>query len=200
MPGFVVGLTGGIGSGKTAVSDLFKALGVTIADADVVARDVVEPGTQAYEAIKQRYGESILMDSGSLDRAMLREIVFSDEDERKWLERQTHRPIVQKLIEIVDTATSPYSILVLSAGTGRSPMMHRMLVVDVPVELQISRVTMRDNNSVDQVRAILNSQPTREERLGWADDVITNDGSLENLDHEVENLHSTYLSRAADHG
>lgn len=200
MARFVVGLTGGIGSGKTTVSNLFAELGIVIADADIVSRTIVEPGKPAHKAISERFGQTILLDNGSLNRAKLREIVFSSSDERKWLESLTHAPIVRQLKEIVDAATSSYAILVLSAGTGRSPMVSRMLVIDVPEALQISRVTDRDGNSIEQIRAIIKSQPTRRERLGWADDVIANEGSLENLLPEVENLNSMYLCLAANHG
>ena len=200
MAEFVVGLTGGIGSGKTTVSNLFAGLGIEIADADVVARTIVEPGKPAHEAIRERFGESILLHDGSLNRAKLREIVFSNNSDRKWLENLTHGPIVQQLREIIASATSPYSVLVLSAGTGRSPMINKMLVIDVPEALQISRVTARDNNSIEQIKAIIKTQPSRQKRLGWADDIITNDGSLENLRPEVEHLNHKYLILAVDHG
>ena len=200
MTKFVVGLTGGIGSGKTSVSDGFAELGIVITDADVVSRVIVEPGKPAHQAIRERFGRTVLLDDGNIDRARLREIVFSNDEERKWLERQTHGPIVQQLQQIVETAASDYSILVLSAGAGRSPMINRMLLVDAPEEQQISRAVSRDNNSVEQIKAILRSQPTRQQRLDWADDVIVNDGPLENLQPKVENLHSSYLSLAANHG
>jgi dephospho-CoA kinase len=198
MPAYVVGLTGGIGSGKTTVSDLFANLGITIADADVVARTIVEPGRPAHSAIKDRFGESILLEDGFLNRAKLREIIFSNQEDRRWLERQTHGPIMQMLGEIIESAASPYSILVLSAGAGRSPLINQMLVVDTPEELQISRVTERDSNSRQQVESIMASQPTREERLAWADNVIVNEGSVDQLEQEVLNLHHYYLKLADD--
>jgi dephospho-CoA kinase len=198
MPAYVVGLTGGIGSGKTTVSDLFANLGITIADADVVARTIVEPGRPAHSAIKDRFGESILLEDGFLNRAKLREIIFSNQEDRRWLERQTHGPIMQMLGEIIESAASPYSILVLSAGAGRSPLRNQMLVVDTPEELQISRVTERDSNSRQQVESIMASQPTREERLAWADNVIVNEGSVDQLEQEVLNLHHYYLKLADD--
>ncbi len=193
MPPFVVGLTGGIGSGKTAVSDLFAALGATIADADVVARKVVEPGMPAYIAICERFGEDVILENGGIDRAKLRKIIFADNTHRLWLEQQTHGPIMQMLREIIASSESPCSILVLSAGSGRSPLIKRMLVVDVPRPTQITRVMHRDGISIEQVEAIMKSQPTREQRLGWADDVITNDGSLEELKAAVQNLHNQYV-------
>ena len=197
MPAYVVGLTGGIGSGKTTVSDLFANLGITIADADVVARTIVEPGRPAHSAIKDRFGGSILLEDGFLNRAKLRQIIFSKPEDRRWLERQTHGPIMQMLAEIIESAASPYSILVLSAGAGRSPLINKMLVVDTSEELQISRVTRRDSNSSQQVESIMASQPTREERLAWADNVIANEGSVDQLEQEVLNLHH-YYSKLAD--
>jgi len=197
MPAYVVGLTGGIGSGKTTVSDLFANLGITIADADVVARTVVEPGRPAHFAIKDRFGGSILLEDGFLNRAKLRQIIFSKPEDRRWLERQTHGPIMQMLGEIINSATSPYSILVLSAGAGRSPLINNMLVVDTPEALQISRVTERDNNNRQQVESIMASQPTREERLTWADNVIVNEGSKDLLEQKVLDLHQ-YYSKLAD--
>ena len=200
MTKFVVGLTGGIGSGKTSVSDIFAEFGIVIADADVVSRTIAEPGKPAYQAIRERFGETVLLDSGSINRARLREIVFDNDEERKWLERQTHGPIVQQLNQIVESAASAYSILVLSAGAGRSPMINRMLVIDAPEEQQINRAASRDGNSVEQIKAIMKSQPTRQQRLVWADDIIINDGPLENLPPKVENLHTSYLSLAANNG
>lgn len=197
MPAYVVGLTGGIGSGKTTVSDLFANLGITIADADVVARTIVEPGRPAHSAIKDRFGGSILLEDGFLNRAKLRQIIFSKPEDRRWLERQTHGPIMQMLAEIIESAASPYSILVLSAGPGRSPLINKMLVVDTSEELQISRVTRRDSNSRQQVESIMASQPTREERLSRADNVIVNEGSVDQLEQEVLDLHH-YYSKLAD--
>jgi len=196
MLNYVVGLTGGIGSGKTTVSDLFAELGIVIADSDVVSRDIVRPGQPAYSAIKERFGQSIILEDESLNRVKLREIVFSDTGERRWLESLTHGPIVQELREIVSAADSPYSILVLSAGAGRSPLINRMLVVDVPEEVQISRVVERDNNSVEQVKAIMKSQPTRQERFTWADDIIENNGTPRELSEIIQSLHEIYLVKS----
>ena len=196
MSQFVIGLSGGIGSGKTTVSDLFADLGIVIADSDVVARAIVAPGQPAHAAIQQHFGDSILLSDGHLDRSKLREIVFSNMEERRWLESQTHGRIMKALEEVITQATSAYSILVLSAGSGRSPLIDRMLVVDVPEDVQIIRVMERDSNSIKQVKAIMNSQPTRKERLNLADDTIMNDGSIEELKRIVELLHATYIDKA----
>ncbi len=191
----VVGLTGGIGSGKTAVSDRFGERGITIADADVAARVVVEPGTQALEKISQHFGSDVL-ENGELNRAALREIVFSNATERRWLESVTVPAILQELRRILDYALSPYAILMLSSGSGRSPWIDRRLVIDVSPEVQIERVATRDSNTPEQIRAIMKTQPSREERLKYADDVIVNDGDFSQLDREITQLHQQYLNLA----
>ena len=196
---FVVGLTGGIGSGKTAVSDRFAELGITIADADVASRTVVEPGTPALAAISTHFGSSILDSTGRLDRARLREIVFNDSIERKWLESVTIPAILSELRQILDSATSEYAILMLSSGRGESPWIHRNLVVDVPHEVQLARVMARDDNDATQVRAIMATQPSREDRLSYADDVINNNASLVELNDAVYSLHQQYLSLAREY-
>ncbi len=196
---FVVGLTGGIGSGKTAVSDRFANLGVTIADADVAARTVVEPGTPALKQIVEHFGQDILNEEGMLDRAALRRIVFKDPQQRKLLESITVPAILKELREILDTATSDYAILMLSSGSGQSPWIHRNLVVDVTAEVQLDRVMTRDDNSEEDVRAIMATQPSREQRLAYADDVVRNDSSLAALDKAVDSLHQQYLSLAKQH-
>ncbi|MDG1206882.1 MAG: dephospho-CoA kinase [Pseudomonadales bacterium] len=190
---FVVGLTGGIGSGKTAVSDRFKKLGITIADADMAARVVVELGTDGLNKITAHFGERVLQADGTLDRAALRQIVFNDSDERRFLESITVPAILKHLRHTLDTSTSRYAILMLSSGSGQSPWIDRQLVVDVSKEMQISRVMSRDDNQREQVLAIMKTQPTREQRLDYADDVITNNGSINELDAEVARLHNRYL-------
>lgn len=197
--GFVVGITGGIGSGKTAVTDRFATRGITIADADVAARTVVEPGTPALAQIAEHFGDAVLQQDGTLDRAALRRIVFEEAAERAWLESVTVPAIMAELRRILSEATSPYAMLMLSSGSGRSPLIHRSLVIDVPEDVQIARVTARDGNTPDQVRAIIAAQPAREERLGYADDVIVNDQSFAELDARVEELHRHYLELAWHH-
>lgn len=195
---YVVGLAGGIGSGKTTVSNRFEELGVTVADADIASRTIVEPGQPALAKIANRFGQDILQADGALDRAKLRTIVFSDTEERRWLEKLTHGPINAELRRIMETANSSYSILVLSAGSGRSPVMNRVLVIDVPPALQLTRVTERDSNSEAQVQAIMDAQPSREQRLSVADDVLVNDGGLEQLHDGVDKLHLEYLKLSTE--
>ena len=194
MAKFVVGLRGGIGTGKTSVSDLFAARSVTVADADISARRVVEPGRPAYKKIVEHFGQDILLPDGTLDRAKLREIVFQDPASRSFLEQQTQRPIVDDLLTWINDAESTYTILVLSTGLGKWPLMQRLLVVDATRDSQIRRVMARDNNSRQQVEAILNAQPSREDRLQDADDIIVNEGDLAGLELEVEKLHALYLA------
>jgi dephospho-CoA kinase len=194
MSKFVVGLRGGIGTGKSTVSELFADAGIVVADADISARTVVEPGKPAYEAIVERFGESVVQKDGTLDRPVLRELVFSDNDHRLFVEKQTHSSIVEDLLNITSSADSDYAILVLSTGIGRNPMMDRLLVVDAPLEDQISRVMQRDNNTQKQVAAILRAQPDRKARMTDADDVIINDGEQHQLTLEVQKLHQLYLA------
>ena len=194
MSKFIVGLRGGIGTGKSTVSELFAESGIVVADADVSARTVVEPGKPAYAAILKRFGESVLQKDGTLDRATLRGLVFSDDDHRLFVEKQTHASIIEDLLTITSSAASAYAILVLSTGIGKNPMMHRLLVVDAPLENQISRVMQRDDNTYEQVGAILRAQPDRESRMTDADDVIINDGEQHQLALEVQKLHQLYLA------
>ena len=198
MSHFVIGITGGIGSGKTAVTDRFQARGITIADADVASREVVQPGMPALEVIAEHFGPEVIQADGTMDRAAIRKIVFAEPDERKWLESVTVPAIMNNLREVLTRSTSPYSLLMLSSGTGQSPLVQRSLVVDAPPEVQIARVMARDANDEEQVRAIMAAQTSRETRLKYADDVIINDGSLERLDEVVQVLHEKYLKMAAD--
>lgn len=198
MSEFVVGLRGGIGTGKSTVSDLFAEKGIEVADADVSARRVVEPGKPAYRAIVEHFGSEVLQPDNTLDRPALRKIVFADEARRRFLESQTVGPIVQDLAEQISTATSEYAVLVLSTGLGKTPQMNRLLVVDAPVDVQIERVMVRDGNNRQQVEAIINAQPPREYRVRDADDIILNDGDVDRLSVEVEKLHALYLSLARD--
>jgi len=194
----VIGLTGGIGSGKTAVSDRFKAKGITVVDADVVAREVVEPGTPALAQIAAHFGDEVIQPDGALDRAALRKKVFQDETERKWLEKLLHPAIGESIFNQLASAKSPYAIFVspLLIETSQYQMAERVIVVDVPVATQIERTMTRDNNDEAQVKAIIAAQASREQRLAKAHDVIVNDQGLAHLDAEVERLHQQYLQLA----
>lgn len=196
MAGFIVGVTGGIGSGKTLVTDAFAARGVFIADADQAARHIVEPGQPALAQIVAHFGEGITDSSGRLDRPKLREIVFNDVNARRQLESFTHRPIMETLAHQLQSATSAYAMLVLSAGLGNSPLIHRMLVVDADESVRVHRVMTRDGSSESLVRQIMASQPSSEERRKIADDVIENNGDTTTVLNEVDRLHHVYLERA----
>ena len=198
MSQLIIGLTGGIGSGKTAVSDRFASLGIVIVDADLASRAVVEPGSPALQSIEEHFGSEVIARDGSLDRAALGRLVFEDEEERVWLEKLTHPLINAHLAEQLASADSPYAILAhpLLVETGRTRVCHKVLVVDVPEALQMERTLARDDRSESQVKAIIEAQATREQRLAAADDVIVNDQDLAHLDGEVERLHRRYLELA----
>jgi len=195
----IIGLTGGIGSGKSAVSRCFEELGITVVDADVAARVVVEPGQPALIQIAEHFGPGVIDANGALDRAALRRIVFEDPGQRRWLESLTHPLIGEEIRRGLREATSPYAVLVspLLLEAGQDALAHRVLVVDVGEDTQVARTMQRDNNSGEQVRAIIAAQIGRAERLARADDVIENSGSLEELEPKVLALHRRYLELAA---
>ncbi len=197
---FVVGITGGIGSGKTAVSDTFSKLGITVVDADTISRVVVAPGTQALSEIRAHFSDGICQPDGSLDRAALRKLVFANATERKWLESLLHPLMAKCIVDELETASSQYAILVspLLFEIGQHLLCDRVLVVDVSEELQLERTMARDNNSAEQVKAIMAAQADRQARLSKSDDVIVNDGTLESLEAKVLTLHKHYLQLAAE--
>ena len=198
---FVVGLTGGIGSGKTAVSDRFAILGLEIVDADVCSRVVVEPGQPALVSIAEHFGSEVITADGRMDRALMRSKVFANPDERKWLERLLHPLIQQYLSERIRASRSAYTILAspLLIESSQWRLTHRILVVDVPEDLQVARTATRDGNSPEQVKRIMAAQTSRADRLAKAHDVIVNDRGLEHLEHEVARLHTLYLDLASRH-
>ena len=192
----IVGLTGGIGSGKTAVSDLFQDLGITIVDADLASRVVVEKGREELNKISEHFGEDILTSNGDLDRAKLREVIFKSEEEKLWLESLLHPAIASQIQKELDSSNSPYTILVspLLLETDQKNFCSTVLVVDVPVETQIERTSQRDNVSKEQIKSIIASQIDRDSRLEQADEVILNDGSIQSLESKVQELHKKFLS------
>lgn len=192
----IIGLAGGIGSGKTAASDFFQTLNICVVDADVEAREVVEPGTKTLEKIKQHFGPEVLNNDGSLNRPWLREKVFRQPEERIWLESVTHPAIRQCIEDKLAASESPYSILVspLLFESEQDQLTDRVLLIDAPEDLQIARASQRDQNSEEQVHAILKAQLSREERRNKADDIIVNDRDLSYLHAECLRLHKYYLS------
>jgi len=192
-----VGLTGGIGSGKSTVASLFGDLGVHWVDADDVAREVVVPGTPALARIAEHFGERILTPEGALDRAQLRGIVFQEPDERDWLESLLHPVIREELIRQLnpDNYPHPYVLLVspLLLETDQHELVDRILVIDVPKEVQLERTIARDTNSREQVERIIAAQASREDRLARADEVIDNDRPLDDVTRQVRELHERLL-------
>ena len=194
-----VALTGGIASGKTTVANLFAALGVAVVDTDLLAREVVAPGSPLLPQIAAHFGDSVLLPDGSLDRAKLRERVFAKPAERHWLEQLTH-PAIRALTDArCDSAAGRYVIiaiplLVETQGTAR---FDRVLVVDCDPSIQLARLQARDGATREQAERMLAAQATRQQRLAVADDVIRNDGDLENLRGQVEKLHGAYLNAAS---
>lgn len=193
---WILGLTGGIGSGKSAAADAFAQLGIATIDADHAARWVVEPGRLALAKIVDRFGDAILLDNGQLNRAVLRERIFAEPEQRQWLEALLHPLIREEISQFLAAAQSPYAILVspLLIESGQYKTVQRILVVDVPSELQVVRALQRDQVSEAQLRAIMQAQLDRDERLKYADDVLCNAADKAALQREVLRLHDYYLT------
>mgnify|MGYP003384830350 FL=1 len=196
MSKLVIGLSGGIGSGKTAVSDRFKALGIHVVDADIAARTIVEPNKPAWQDIKEFFGNEVLLEDQTLNRAWLRQQVFADSDKRKKLEEFTHPRIRAEIIRDLDKSTSAYTLLVspLLIESGQVKLVEKVIIIDVPEALQIERTCSRDNNDSEQVKRIIAAQLPREKRLEHADWVIDNSEPLETLDTRIESLHQELLA------
>jgi len=193
---YIVGLTGGIGSGKTAASDYFAlSYDIEIVDADIVAREVVMQGQPALQAIADHFGQHILLEDGSLNRAALRAIVFADPQQRKILESITHPAIRAMIQHKLTISRSPYTLLVspLLFESGQYQFAHRNLVIDVSEELQWQRASARDNVSSEQIKQIMAAQLSREARLSRADDIAINNGDLAYLHLQLDELHQKYL-------
>ncbi|WP_176502820.1 dephospho-CoA kinase [Cobetia sp. 5-11-6-3] len=197
--GPIIGVTGGIGSGKSSVARMFGELGIQWVDADDVAREIVRPGETALAEIIAHFGESIVTAQGELDRAALRERIFAAPEERQWLERCTHPRIRERIVQHLAAMTSPYRLLVspLLFESGQDSLVSRTLVVDVSQDVQLARTLSRDGVSEAQVCAILAAQLPRETRLAKADDVIDNNGNQASLREQVAALDVRYRSLAA---
>ncbi len=197
--GYVVALTGGIGSGKSTVADAFSRLGIAIIDADIIARQVVEPHSPGLNAIAAHFGPNIMNADGTLDRRLLRESIFSQPAEKTWLNALLHPMIHQETQRQIAEATSPYVLWVVPLLV-ENQLQHkadRILVIDVSPETQLKRTMLRDNVSRQHAEQILAAQATREERLAVADDVIDNDGAPDSIASDVARLHAQYLTYAA---
>ena len=192
----IIGLTGGIGSGKTAAANRFAAAhDIHVVDADQKSRVVVEPGRPALAHIVDRFGDAMLLDDGTLNRAALRETVFAAPEQRQWLEQLLHPLIRDEIITDLRSATSPYALLVspLLVESGQNRLTSRVIVVDVPEAMQLARTVQRDAVPEAQVRAIMQAQAQREERLRHADDILTNNSDLAALHAQVDALHTRYM-------
>lgn len=202
MSSFIVGLTGGIASGKSEVSRRFEALGITVADADIAAREVVAIGSPGLAAIAELFGTQVLQADGSLDRAYLRQRVFANPDERRALEAITHPAIRARVRGICEAATSPYAIAAIpllteAGGRATYPWLQRLLVVDAPEEVQHARLLSRDNIDAALAERMIQAQASRAHRLALADDVIVNDGHPDALQAHIEALDARYRELAA---
>lgn len=198
----IIGLTGGIGSGKTAASDYLAHKGIVVVDSDLIARKVVEPEQPAWCAIREHFGPEAILPSGELNRGWLRARVFEEPSERAWLEQQTHPAIRSLTIERLTQSTSAYTILAspLLFESGQDSLVDRTLVIDLPEELQVERSCQRDNNSPEQIRRIIQSQISRDQRRHQADDIADNSGSLLRLQQQLDTLHQQYLQLSSQTG
>jgi len=192
----VVALTGGIGSGKTTVSQLFEALGAPIVDTDIIARQLVAPGEPTLSEIANQFGETILNPDGTLDRAQLRQTIFQNPDKKRLLESILHPLIRKEMMRQITALTSPYCIVVipLLVESGQMEFADRILVVDATEAAQLARVSQRDNQTENEIAAIVASQASRDARLAVANDVIHNNSTLDELKQQVVTLHQKYLT------
>ena len=197
-PALLVGLTGGIASGKSLVSERLGALGTAVVDADLVAREVVAPGTRGLAALEARFGRGVIAPDGTLDRAALRTLAFADPAMREDLDALLH-PLIRARSEALIAASaadgSPYTVYAvpLLVETGQAERFDRVLVVDVPVELQRARLLARDGRDAAEADRIIAAQASREARLAVADDVIVNDGPIEDALAATDRLHASYV-------
>ncbi len=195
----IVGLTGGIGSGKSTAAHCFGELGVPVVDADIIAREVVAPGQPALEEIARTFGPTVIDEQGHLRRDRLRQMVFADPARRHQLELILHPRIRDVMAQRLARLSAPYCItsIPLLVETGQQDTVHRVLVIDAPEALQYQRIRQRDGSSDAQIGAIISSQAGRDERLAVADDIIVNDAGLDDLKQAVLRLHRRYSELAA---
>ncbi|MPS35138.1 dephospho-CoA kinase [Stenotrophomonas acidaminiphila] len=202
MSRFIVGLTGGIASGKSEVTKRFEGLGIAVADADIAAREVVAPGSPTLAQISRHFGSAMLLADGTLDRARLREHVFGNDAERRALEAITHPAIRARVREICEAADSPYAIaavplLAEAGGRAAYPWLDRIVVVDAAEPVRHARLLQRDSIDAALATRMIQAQASRAQRLALADDVIVNDGHPEHLQPQVEALDRLYRGLAA---
>tara|TARA_R110002049_G_scaffold220777_4_gene392332 strand:+ start:537 stop:1172 length:636 start_codon:yes stop_codon:yes gene_type:complete len=193
-----IGLTGGIASGKSTVCQLFSQHGVPVIDADVIAKQLVEPQQEAYFEIIRIFGEDICLPNGELNRQYLRKLIFSDDTAKQQLEKILHPRIRLQLFQRSNALSTPYCILAipLLIEAEMAELVDRVLLIDIDLSLQLTRLCERDNIPVNDAQLIINSQASRQQRLAYADDVISNNSSTITLEERVKNLHQKYLSLA----
>ena len=203
MSNYVIGISGGIGSGKTTVTDLFAKYGIEVIDADVIAREVVEPGSPALKAIVHKFGQFVLNESGgsssgTLDRAKLRNLVFNNIETKNWLNQLLHPAIRQQMLLQTKQAKSAYCLLSvpLLVESKLYEQVDRVVIVDVDEQTQLQRTLLRDKTNEQQILAIMRAQATRQQRLAVADDIIDNNGQVNDLATQVAQLHKRYLQMA----
>lgn len=194
---FVLGVTGGIGSGKSAATEIFSSLGIKIVDADVLSRVPVQKGEAGLLEIENRYGKELLLATGELDRKKLREIIFEKEEEKNWLENLLHPLIAKLIVQELKSSNSIYTVLSspLLFETKQSSYCDEVLVIDVSEETQVSRTKLRDDVPAEQVKTIILSQINRSERIRLATHIIQNENSLEDLEKSVKELHSKLINQ-----
>lgn len=198
MSKWVLGLTGGIGCGKSAVSAVFESQGITVVDADIIARQVVAPKSTGLNAIIARFGSDILNQDQTLNRSKLRALIFADDAKKQWLNNLLHPLIREKILTDLQSATSPYVILVapLLFENGLDKYCQRTLLIDVPVAVQLARTMARDNISKTQAQAIVAAQMSRDDKKARTIDIIDNNQALEDVSMEVLKYHQQYLQLA----
>lgn len=198
MSQWCLGLTGGIGSGKTAASNYLQTLGVGVVDADIEARIAVEPNQPAWFAIKARFGEDVLNADKTLNRGWLRQKIFSEPNERLWLESLTHPIIREQIIQKLAQQTSAYAVLVspLLFESKQNELVDRVLLIDVSEETQLKRASLRDGASIEQIEKIIAAQMPRQDKQEKSDDIVLNESSLGQLHAQLDERHAIYLKLA----
>ncbi len=195
----IIGLTGGIGSGKSMVAAMFASLGIGIVDTDVIAHALVKPDGPCYDMIIDHFGRDVLRSDGTLNRPWLRELIFQNPDEKRWLEQLLHPLIRDEVLKNITTLSSPYCLVVIpllaeTYDAGAYRYLNRILVIDCTIQQQIERAMKRDSLSKDIVESIINAQAKRGERLKLADDIIENDKDIAHVREQVALLHRKYLA------
>lgn len=192
---YCVGLTGNLASGKSTVAQFFAELGIDVINADAIAKQLTQKDSETLASIKTHFGTKVIQEDGQLDRAYLREIIFADPAQRQWLEQLLHPLIRQSIEQQINHCQSEYCIIEIPLHIDKKlyPYLNRVLLITAPIEKQIARVQARDKCSKDQALAILATQPTMDLRIQHADDIINNDGDLESLRTQVQQIHKQYL-------